>query len=191
MDGNVKGWRDWSYVGDGGRDWHVVRWSDWLHTDALNNELSVRPPFFPFIAGNQLWQNKNNSVNMLTCVWHCWAHPICAILRWSDSFSFRHVHHRCQLVCGSGPTIFHYFTFVICFLCRFKLTQIVVDTSAGPFKNYTVVFLGSDNGHVLKILASTEGANASFSTQLLEDIDVYNPNKSDHLPSLFICWYLL
>lgn len=67
--------------------------------------------------------------------------------------------------------------------CRFKLTQIAVDTSAGPFKNYTVVFLGSDNGHVLKILASTEGANASFSTQLLEDIDVYNPNKSDHLSS--------
>ncbi|KAK2845129.1 hypothetical protein Q5P01_011788 [Channa striata] len=60
---------------------------------------------------------------------------------------------------------------------RFKLTQIAVDTSAGPNKNYTVVFLGSDNGHVLKILASTEGANASFSTQLLEDIDVYNPNK--------------
>lgn len=61
---------------------------------------------------------------------------------------------------------------------RFKLTQIAVDTSAGPYKNYTVVFLGSDNGRVLKILASTEGANASFSTQLLEDIDVYNPNKS-------------
>uniref|UniRef100_A0A3P9ILC1 Semaphorin-6D n=1 Tax=Oryzias latipes TaxID=8090 RepID=A0A3P9ILC1_ORYLA len=60
---------------------------------------------------------------------------------------------------------------------RFKLTQIAVDTSAGPYKNHTVVFLGSDNGHVLKILASTEGANASFSTQLLEDIDVYNPNK--------------
>ncbi|KAM4580298.1 sema domain, transmembrane domain (TM), and cytoplasmic domain, (semaphorin) 6C isoform 3-T5 [Odontesthes bonariensis] len=60
---------------------------------------------------------------------------------------------------------------------RFKLTQIAVDTSAGPYKNYTVVFLGSDNGHVLKILASTEGANTSFSTQLLEDIDVYNPNK--------------
>ncbi|XP_029359390.1 sema domain, transmembrane domain (TM), and cytoplasmic domain, (semaphorin) 6C [Echeneis naucrates] len=60
---------------------------------------------------------------------------------------------------------------------RFKLTQIAVDTSAGPYKNYTVVFLGSDNGHVLKILASTDGANASFSTLLLEDIDVYNPNK--------------
>ena len=54
-----------------------------------------------------------------------------------------------------------------------------MDTSAGPYKNYTVVFLGSDNGHVLKILASTEGANASFGTQLLEDIDVYNPNKLD------------
>uniref|UniRef100_A0A8C5ECG5 Semaphorin-2A n=1 Tax=Gouania willdenowi TaxID=441366 RepID=A0A8C5ECG5_GOUWI len=60
---------------------------------------------------------------------------------------------------------------------RFKLTQIAVDTSAGPYKNYTVVFLGSDNGHLLKILASTEGANASFNTQLLEDIDVYNPNR--------------
>uniref|UniRef100_A0A8C5ECW6 Semaphorin-6D-like n=1 Tax=Gouania willdenowi TaxID=441366 RepID=A0A8C5ECW6_GOUWI len=57
------------------------------------------------------------------------------------------------------------------------LTQIAVDTSAGPYKNYTVVFLGSDNGHLLKILASTEGANASFNTQLLEDIDVYNPNR--------------
>lgn len=64
------------------------------------------------------------------------------------------------------------------------MTQIAVDTSAGPYKNYTVVFLGSDNGRVLKILASTEGANASFNTQLLEDIDVYNPNKSDHMSSL-------
>lgn len=66
------------------------------------------------------------------------------------------------------------------------MTQIAVDTSAGPYKNYTVVFLGSDNGHVLKILASTEGANASFSTQLLEDIDVYNPNKSDRLSASFM-----
>lgn len=56
-----------------------------------------------------------------------------------------------------------------------------MDTSAGPSKNYTVVLLGSDNGHLLKVLASTEGANASFSTQLLEDVDVYNPNKSERL----------
>lgn len=71
------------------------------------------------------------------------------------------------------------------FFRRFKLTQIAVDTSAGPYKNYTVVLLGSDNGRVLKLLASTEGANASFSTQLLEDIDVYNPNKSEHVFDLF------
>ncbi|KAG9345308.1 hypothetical protein JZ751_009854 [Albula glossodonta] len=59
---------------------------------------------------------------------------------------------------------------------RFKLTQIAVDTAAGPYKNYTVLFLGSEDGRVLKILASTH-PNASFSTQLLEDIDVYNPTK--------------
>lgn len=60
---------------------------------------------------------------------------------------------------------------------RFKLTQIAVDTAASPYKNYTVIFLGSDNGHVLKVLASTQGSNASFNTQLLEDIDIYNPEK--------------
>ncbi|KAL2084502.1 hypothetical protein ACEWY4_020020 [Coilia grayii] len=59
---------------------------------------------------------------------------------------------------------------------RFKLTQLAVDTAAGPYKNYTVLFLGSEDGRVLKVLASTH-ANASFSTQLLEDIDVYNPAK--------------
>uniref|UniRef100_A0A8C7H389 Semaphorin-2A n=1 Tax=Oncorhynchus kisutch TaxID=8019 RepID=A0A8C7H389_ONCKI len=59
---------------------------------------------------------------------------------------------------------------------RFKLTQLAVDTSAGPYKNHTVLFLGSEDGRVLKILASTQ-LNASFSTQLLEDIDVYNPTK--------------
>lgn len=82
--------------------------------------------------------------------------------------------------CDTLNVVSHRLLFFV-FLRRFKLTQIAVDTSAGPYKNYTVVFLGSDNGHVLKILASTEGANASFSTQLLEDIDVYNPNKSDNL----------
>ncbi|XP_076136807.1 sema domain, transmembrane domain (TM), and cytoplasmic domain, (semaphorin) 6C isoform X1 [Alosa pseudoharengus] len=59
---------------------------------------------------------------------------------------------------------------------RFKLTQLAVDTSAGPYKNHTVLFLGSEDGRVLKVLASTH-ANASFSTQVLEDIDVYNPAK--------------
>ncbi|KAL4646750.1 semaphorin-6D-like isoform X1 [Arapaima gigas] len=59
---------------------------------------------------------------------------------------------------------------------RFKLTQIAVDTSAGPYKNHTVLFLGSEDGRVLKVLATTH-PNTSFSTQLLEDIDVYNPAK--------------
>ncbi|XP_062848552.1 sema domain, transmembrane domain (TM), and cytoplasmic domain, (semaphorin) 6E [Trichomycterus rosablanca] len=59
---------------------------------------------------------------------------------------------------------------------RFKLTQLAVDTAAGPYKNHTVLFLGSENGHVLKILASTH-PNSSYSSQLLEDIDVYNPAK--------------
>ncbi|MFT7811238.1 semaphorin-6D-like isoform X1 [Arapaima gigas] len=59
---------------------------------------------------------------------------------------------------------------------RYKLTQIAVDPSAGPYKNYTVLFLGSEDGKVLKVLASTH-PNTSFSSQLLEEIDVYNPTK--------------
>ena len=61
-------------------------------------------------------------------------------------------------------------------VCRFTLTQIAVDTAAGPYKNHTVLFLGSENGRVLKVLASTH-PNSTFSSQLLEDIDVYNPMK--------------
>ena len=51
-----------------------------------------------------------------------------------------------------------------------------VDTSAGPYKNRTVMFLSSEDGHVLKVLASTDPNSTSGST-LLEDIDVYNPSK--------------
>uniref|UniRef100_A0A087Y001 Sema domain, transmembrane domain (TM), and cytoplasmic domain, (semaphorin) 6Ca n=1 Tax=Poecilia formosa TaxID=48698 RepID=A0A087Y001_POEFO len=59
---------------------------------------------------------------------------------------------------------------------RSKLTQIVVDVSAGPLKDRTVMFLGSDDGRVLKVLASTH-PNDSFGSKLLEDIDVYKPSK--------------
>ncbi|CAK6982058.1 semaphorin-6D-like [Scomber scombrus] len=59
---------------------------------------------------------------------------------------------------------------------RSKLTQIVVDVSAGPSKDRTVMFLGSDDGRVLKVLASTDPDHSSGS-RLLEDIDVYNPTK--------------
>uniref|UniRef100_A0A3B3R3W9 Semaphorin 6C n=1 Tax=Paramormyrops kingsleyae TaxID=1676925 RepID=A0A3B3R3W9_9TELE len=59
---------------------------------------------------------------------------------------------------------------------RYKLTQVAVDPSAGPYRNYTVLFLGSEDGRVLKVLASVH-PNATFGSQLLEDIDVYNPSK--------------
>ncbi|KAM9738028.1 semaphorin-6D-like isoform 2-T3 [Menidia menidia] len=59
---------------------------------------------------------------------------------------------------------------------RSKLTQIVVDVSAGPYKDRTVMFLGSDDGRVLKVLANTH-PNDSFGSKLLEDINVYNPSK--------------
>ncbi|XP_061110278.1 semaphorin-6D-like [Conger conger] len=59
---------------------------------------------------------------------------------------------------------------------RYKLTQIAVDTSAGPYRNHTVLFLGSDDGKVLKVLANNH-PNATFSSQLLEDMDLYNPSK--------------
>lgn len=58
----------------------------------------------------------------------------------------------------------------------YKLTQIVVDTAAGPHKNRTVVFLGSEDGRVLKILTNTH-TNSSHTSQLLEDIDVFNPTR--------------
>lgn len=59
---------------------------------------------------------------------------------------------------------------------RSKLTQIVVDVSAGPNKNRTVMFLGSEDGRILKVLPHTH-PNNSVGTELLEDIDVYNPSK--------------
>ncbi|XP_043936477.1 semaphorin-6D-like [Protopterus annectens] len=59
---------------------------------------------------------------------------------------------------------------------RFRLTHITVDTSAGPYGNYTVLFLGSEDGKLLKVLSSTT-ENAKFDSLLLEEIDVYNPAK--------------
>ncbi|XP_036433847.1 semaphorin-6C-like [Colossoma macropomum] len=57
-----------------------------------------------------------------------------------------------------------------------KLTQIVVDTVAGPYKNCTVIFLGSEDGRVMKVLMNSD-LNSSQTTTLLEDIHVYNPSK--------------
>ncbi|XP_072100123.1 semaphorin-6B isoform X1 [Mobula birostris] len=61
---------------------------------------------------------------------------------------------------------------------RDRLNKIVVDTEAGPFKNYTVVFLGSETGVILKFLirptTSTNFVNRSL---FLEHFDAYSPEK--------------
>ncbi|CAM4696396.1 semaphorin-6C isoform X1 [Caretta caretta] len=57
---------------------------------------------------------------------------------------------------------------------RYKLTQLAVDPAAGPHRNYTVLFLGSEDGKVLKVLTGTK-ENSSVETLLLEEISVYSP----------------
>nr|XP_060614023.1 semaphorin-6C isoform X1 [Anolis sagrei ordinatus] len=59
---------------------------------------------------------------------------------------------------------------------RYKLTHLAVDTTAGPFKNYTVLFLGSEDGTVLKVLSRT-AENSTVETVLLDEISVYNPSR--------------
>ncbi|XP_063803059.1 semaphorin-6C isoform X2 [Pseudophryne corroboree] len=59
---------------------------------------------------------------------------------------------------------------------RYKVTQIAADTSAGPYGNYTVLFLGSDDGKVLKVLSGTT-ENSTVETLLLEEINVYSYDR--------------
>ncbi|XP_072284712.1 semaphorin-6C isoform X1 [Pyxicephalus adspersus] len=59
---------------------------------------------------------------------------------------------------------------------RYKLTQIAADTSAGPNGNYTVFFLGSEDGKVLKVLTGTT-ENSTVETALLEEINVYSQDR--------------
>ncbi|XP_061607758.1 sema domain, transmembrane domain (TM), and cytoplasmic domain, (semaphorin) 6D, like isoform X3 [Phyllopteryx taeniolatus] len=59
---------------------------------------------------------------------------------------------------------------------RYRLTGLAVDNEAGPHKNYTVVFLGSESGVVLKVLAKTLSMSLNDSL-LLEEIDVFNKAK--------------
>uniref|UniRef100_A0A672H4S3 Sema domain, transmembrane domain (TM), and cytoplasmic domain, (semaphorin) 6D, like n=1 Tax=Salarias fasciatus TaxID=181472 RepID=A0A672H4S3_SALFA len=46
---------------------------------------------------------------------------------------------------------------------RYRLTALAVDNEAGPHKNYTVVFIGSESGVVLKVLAKTTSGYVHFS----------------------------
>ncbi|KAM5235713.1 semaphorin-6D isoform 4-T4 [Ctenodactylus gundi] len=59
---------------------------------------------------------------------------------------------------------------------RYRLTAIAVDRSAGPYQNYTVIFVGSEAGVVLKVLAKTSPFSLNDSV-LLEEIEAYNQAK--------------
>ncbi|KAG7489156.1 semaphorin-6A isoform X2 [Solea senegalensis] len=61
-------------------------------------------------------------------------------------------------------------------MVRYRLTRIVVDNEAGPHKNYTVVFLGSEKGIILKFLATINNGFLNDSL-FLEELNVYNPDK--------------
>ncbi|XP_068166245.1 semaphorin-6A isoform X3 [Antennarius striatus] len=61
-------------------------------------------------------------------------------------------------------------------MVRYRLTRIVVDNEAGPHKNQTVVFLGSEKGIVLKFLAKMNNGFLNDSL-FLEELNVYNPEK--------------
>uniref|UniRef100_UPI00398ECDA9 semaphorin-6C-like n=1 Tax=Pristiophorus japonicus TaxID=55135 RepID=UPI00398ECDA9 len=59
---------------------------------------------------------------------------------------------------------------------RSRLTQIAVDTLAGPHQNYTVLFVGSEEGSLLKILPRIH-QDAPTDSVLLEEMDIYNPAR--------------
>lgn len=59
---------------------------------------------------------------------------------------------------------------------RYRLTAIAVDHTAGPHQNYTVIFVGSEAGVVLKVLAKTSPFSLNDSV-LLEEIEAYNQAK--------------
>ncbi|XP_019743323.1 semaphorin-6A [Hippocampus comes] len=61
-------------------------------------------------------------------------------------------------------------------MVRYRLTRIVVDSEAGPYRNHTVVFLGSEKGIILKFLAKMNNGFLNDSL-FLEELNVYNPDK--------------
>ncbi|XP_077646485.1 semaphorin-6A isoform X4 [Lonchura striata] len=65
-------------------------------------------------------------------------------------------------------------------MVRYRLTKIAVDSAAGPYQNYTVVFLGSEKGIVLKFLARTGNTGFLNDSLFLEEINVYNPEKCSY-----------
>ncbi|XP_076859613.1 LOW QUALITY PROTEIN: semaphorin-6A [Brachyhypopomus gauderio] len=61
-------------------------------------------------------------------------------------------------------------------MVRYRLTRIAVDNAAGPHGNYTVIFLGSERGIILKFLAKMKSGFLNDSL-FLEELSIYNPEK--------------
>ncbi|XP_045672960.1 semaphorin-6C isoform X1 [Phyllostomus hastatus] len=59
---------------------------------------------------------------------------------------------------------------------RALLTQVAVDGTAGPYGNTTVLFLGSNDGRVLKVLPPGDQSGGREPI-LLEEIDAYSPSR--------------
>eukprot|EP00062_Callorhinchus_milii_P015740 gi/632966313/ref/XP_007899346.1/ PREDICTED: semaphorin-6B [Callorhinchus milii] len=83
------------------------------------------------------------------------------------------------LMDGAVPSLSHR-PWIIKTTIRDRLTKIVVDTEAGPFRNHTVVFLGSETGTILKFLIRpTASMNMVNRSLFIEDFDAYNPEMCD------------
>ncbi|XP_047376201.1 semaphorin-6C isoform X3 [Sciurus carolinensis] len=65
---------------------------------------------------------------------------------------------------------------LLTFTSRALLTQVAVDGTAGPHSNTTVLFLGSNDGTVLKVLPPG-GRPGQPEPILLEEIDAYSPSR--------------
>ncbi|XP_051498120.1 semaphorin-6A isoform X3 [Apus apus] len=65
-------------------------------------------------------------------------------------------------------------------MVRYRLTKIAVDAAAGPYQNYTVVFLGSEKGIILKFLARTGNSGFLNDSLFLEEMNIYNPEKCSY-----------
>ncbi|KAI1891644.1 hypothetical protein AGOR_G00145900 [Albula goreensis] len=63
-------------------------------------------------------------------------------------------------------------------MVRYQLNKMVVDTEAGPYRNRTIVFLGSSRGTILKFLIMPNKDNTvSNSNVFLEELEGYNPDR--------------
>ncbi|XP_077200471.1 semaphorin-6A isoform X4 [Paroedura picta] len=65
-------------------------------------------------------------------------------------------------------------------MVRYRLTKIAIDAAAGPYRDHTVVFLGSEKGIVLKFLARIGKSGFLSDSLFLEEMSIYNPEKCSY-----------